>query len=404
MITLNSSNWRESNGGAGGTVIVPINTANSVYSLNNVYVSGNIGIGTSGPAAPLDVKGNISCNGNTSSNTISTTGNITCGGAISSSSLSTTGNITCGGNLSVANINQSGTIYFPNNGAGLVWGSNFSTIYDNGHLHINTDDNMYLDIANVNALFIDSLRRIGINKTNPQYNLDVNGSIGCSSLYSSDIYSSNYRSSNLYFGNIPGSVPLNPFQFYGTSGGSFQQVPLVYISNDASNAGGGVNIFYSGGAPNVNGRDFLLCNDTSATRCRIASNGGIFNFQANNGNLSDKNLKKDIELAPSYYEKLRKIEFVTFLYNDQTDNEKNLGVIAQQVEEICPELVTETQLIKDDEKMYKSIYQTDFQYATAKALQESIEYIEKLKLENIELKNRINKLEEFIKTKFSDFN
>ena len=33
---------------------------------------------------------------------------------------------------------------FPNNGAGLIWGSNKSQIYDDSNLQISTDDYMYL--------------------------------------------------------------------------------------------------------------------------------------------------------------------------------------------------------------------------------------------------------------------
>ena len=35
-------------------------------------------------------------------------------------------------------------ISFPNNGAGLTWGNNYSQIYDNGNLNISTDDYMYI--------------------------------------------------------------------------------------------------------------------------------------------------------------------------------------------------------------------------------------------------------------------
>jgi Chaperone of endosialidase/Collagen triple helix repeat (20 copies) len=37
---------------------------------------------------------------------------------------------------------------FNNDGTGIVWGNNFSKIYDNAHLNIETDDNMYLKAPN----------------------------------------------------------------------------------------------------------------------------------------------------------------------------------------------------------------------------------------------------------------
>jgi hypothetical protein len=42
--------------------------------------------------------------------------------------------------LPLAGGTMSGNIYFPNNGTGLIWGSNYSKIYDNANLHIFTDD------------------------------------------------------------------------------------------------------------------------------------------------------------------------------------------------------------------------------------------------------------------------
>ena len=39
---------------------------------------------------------------------------------------------------------NSNIIVFSNNGAGLVWGNNYSQIYDDGNLHINTDDYIYI--------------------------------------------------------------------------------------------------------------------------------------------------------------------------------------------------------------------------------------------------------------------
>ena len=44
-----------------------------------------------------------------------------------------------------ANLNMNTyTIAFSNSGAGLKWGNNYSQIYDDSNLHINTDDVMYI--------------------------------------------------------------------------------------------------------------------------------------------------------------------------------------------------------------------------------------------------------------------
>jgi hypothetical protein len=95
------------------------------------------------------------------------------------------------------------------------------------------------------------------------------------------------------------------------------------------------------------------------------------NYQANNSNLSDQREKKEIQLAPNYLDKICQIPVKTFLFNDQTDTDLNLGAIAQDVQAVCPELVMESNWgSKEEPKMRLSIYQTDLQYALMKSIQE----------------------------------
>ncbi|KAJ3026595.1 hypothetical protein HDV00_011710, partial [Rhizophlyctis rosea] len=52
---------------------------------------------------------------------------------------------------------NSGNISFPNNGASIRFGADYSKIYDNGDLHIYTDDNMHIDLGTMaDALFLNS--------------------------------------------------------------------------------------------------------------------------------------------------------------------------------------------------------------------------------------------------------
>jgi hypothetical protein len=134
----------------------------------------------------------------------------------------------------------------------------------------------------------------------------------------------------------------------------------------------GIRIKFINASPNNAGNYFQECRDGGNTlRYQLYSNGGIANFSANNSNLSDQREKKDIELAGNYLDKVCAIPVKTFLYNDQTDTDLNLGVIAQDVQAIAPELVMESNWgTKEEPKMRLSIYQTDLQYALMKAIQE----------------------------------
>jgi hypothetical protein len=106
---------------------------------------------------------------------------------------------------------------------------------------------------------------------------------------------------------------------------------------------------------------------------RVKSNGGIDNYSANNTNLSDLREKKNIAMAGGYLDKLCAIPVKTFLYINDSDNEDlNLGVIAQDVQTVAPELITEDAWPTEDEPDRKRlvVYQTDMQYAMMRAIQE----------------------------------
>lgn len=115
---------------------------------------------------------------------------------------------------------------------------------------------------------------------------------------------------------------------------------MIRANNERATGQIGIIVDYTGGAPNSTSSQFLQCNDTGALRAQIRSNGGLANFSANNVNLSDERLKKDIVPASSLWEEIKGIEVVNFLYKDQEGSIPNLGVIAQQVEEVASRFVS----------------------------------------------------------------
>jgi hypothetical protein len=153
----------------------------------------------------------------------------------------------------------------------------------------------------------------------------------------------------------------------------------LFDSTSASDPYGPL-ISYTGAAPNGTINWFLTCTDTSATRLQIRSNGGIANFSGNNVNLSDERIKTDITPLGSYWDKIKAVEVVTFKYKDQTHDDDNIGVIAQQVEAVAPEFVSNDGFgeTPDDGVPLKTIYEADLHYATLKALQEAMARIEAL--------------------------
>jgi hypothetical protein len=135
----------------------------------------------------------------------------------------------------------------------------------------------------------------------------------------------------------------------------------------------GIRVSYTGSAPNGTGNAFLNCDDTGATRFVARSNGGLANYSANDVNLSDRREKTNFAPAKSYLDTICAIPVQTFNYIDQSENDPGLtlGVVAQDVQAVAPELVMESNWgTEDNPKMRLSIYQTDLQYALMKALQE----------------------------------
>jgi len=143
----------------------------------------------------------------------------------------------------------------------------------------------------------------------------------------------------------------------------------------------GVAIDYTGANPNNNSSDFLYCS-AGGLKFSVMSNGGVKNYQANDSNLSDRREKTNFSPAKSYLDAICAIPVQTFNYIDQNmedDPSVTLGVVAQDVQTVAPELVMESNWgTEEDPKMRLSIYQTDLQYALMKCIQEQQAIIEAL--------------------------
>ena len=182
---------------------------------------------------------------------------------------------------------------------------------------------------------------------------------------------------------------------YFSSTGTYHELTQVtggdwstIIHNDTS-APYGLLVKYSSVSPNNAGAEFYYAADSSSARFIVRSNGGIANFQSNDTNLSDERLKNNIENCDNYLDKICSIPVKLFNYKDEAEGTpKNLGVIAQEVEAIAPELVNNDGFgeTPEDGIPLKTVYSTDMMYALMKAIQE-------LKADNDSLKARIEMLE-----------
>ena len=103
---------------------------------------------------------------------------------------------------------------------------------------------------------------------------------------------------------------------------------------------------------------------------------------------SDINLKKDIVTLKDSLAKINQIRGVNYRWKDESKgDELRMGVIAQEVEKVFPEVVLE------DNEGIKSVSYTSLVAALIESTKELKIIVERLEKENVELKKRIEVLE-----------
>ena len=129
-------------------------------------------------------------------------------------------------------------------------------------------------------------------------------------------------------------------------------------------------------ATKSSGNTYYL-NDTSANKFYVNANGGIYNYSGNNVNLSDEREKKNITTLGSKWDAVKKWDLKEFHYNSDADSDsKKCGVIAQDIEDDHPELVTDFDLT--DTTKRKAVKEQQITWMSIKALQEAMTRIETL--------------------------
>jgi len=111
----------------------------------------------------------------------------------------------------------------------------------------------------------------------------------------------------------------------------------------------------------------------------------IIDNKASNAHLADIRLKKNVTRIDHILDKLAMINAVKFDWKNEpnsnkSDTGRHIGLIAQEVEQAFPELVTKS------DKGYKTV---DYEKFTAVLL----EAVKELKAENVILKHRLDNLE-----------
>ena len=119
-----------------------------------------------------------------------------------------------------------------------------------------------------------------------------------------------------------------------------------YFINKHSSQPYGIYVQFDSAAPDNTSNYFLRCIDSSATRLTIYSDGDIYNHDGTYTQISDERIKTNITDAKSQWDDLKAIRFVNYEKKDDVavygeGKKKELGVVAQELEKVCPNLVKE---------------------------------------------------------------
>jgi len=170
---------------------------------------------------------------------------------------------------------------------------------------------------------------------------------------------------------------------------------LVGTTSNSSSTGIGLKLNFGATNPTFNtvinqsagNHSFYHLYNTNSThngyRFYVQVNGGIANHSGNNVNLSDERMKKNITNMGSVYSTFKQFVFRDFNYiDDEASESKKHGVIAQEVETIDADLITDDFKIggdKDENYVYrKALKEEQFVMIGLKALQEAIAKIDTL--------------------------
>ena len=127
--------------------------------------------------------------------------------------------------------------------------------------------------------------------------------------------------------------------------------------------------------------------------CYFKFDGGFANYSSNDINLCDERVKKDFAEVPSQWNNIKNIGFKHFRYKEDSSSEPlKIGVVAQQVESVYPDLIDKSWPQGDanpntgEGTFYKGVKEEQLLMYSVKALQEAQARIETLEAEVATLK------------------
>ena len=124
----------------------------------------------------------------------------------------------------------------------------------------------------------------------------------------------------------------------GTSSLTNQFVGNIAVTSSSPSGACALFLNYTASAPNNTSTSYLICNDNSGvSKLNIFSNGTVSNRTGTYNSLSDAKLKENIVDATPKLDKLMQVQVRN--YNLIGDELKQIGFVAQELEQIFPSLI-----------------------------------------------------------------
>jgi hypothetical protein len=338
-----------------GTLVTTSNTAmwGNASMTRHVFQAGNVGIGTTNPNYKLEIKHN---------NTAGVGIDITNSAAEGYYAILENG------------VNGGGLEYF-----GGLWGS---PIFQNAVSLTSWKNNVgkivfITNTSNSTAarMLITNGGNVGIGTTDPGNDkLQINESSDADLNVGIVARGGNSRRAQLTFGvkNSGGTTVGGSIGSSGTRGGG-----LVLQGNTGSISDGAAHLFISAGGDISAG---MLTG--SSDRQLYVTSGGVLTTSS-----SDARLKTNIEVIPNALQKVMGLRGVTYNWKDGRDTTRVLGMIAQEMLKVAPELVFQ------NNNGYYGIHYAETTGLLVEAIKEQQKVIEQLKAEQTTTSSLLRQLQ-----------
>ena len=196
-----------------------------------------------------------------------------------------------------------------------------------------------------------------------------------------------------------GYLKVSPYGTYVAANSNFHELhasannsDLIYLSHNQASPYG-IELAFTSASPNNTSNWFFYANDSTNAKAIIYSNGTFGSRTGTYGSIiSDIKYKQDITDANSQWNDIKNLRVVNFRYKEDVQNEgdnalRQIGFIAQEVEQVSPGLVYEASK-KDTDETWKSVKTSIIEIKAIKALQEAMAKIETLEARVQYLENK----------------